>query len=97
MANFKLETGIERLDEWSSRARQVEKNHLYKALFAVTDGSVWNRYGVLRDKENPHAYFVLVRDDLVLKVQYRGDAAFGIIYIGSLAGAPLLDLAIESS
>jgi hypothetical protein len=94
--NLKLESGLELLDEWAARARQTAKNHLYKALFAITDGSVYHRYGVLQDQENPNAHFVLVRDDLVLKVNYQSRESFGILFIGPLASAPGLDLALEA-
>lgn len=93
---FKLDGGIDYLEEWADKARQVQKNHLYKALFAVTDGSVFSTHGVLQDTENPHAKFVLVREDLVLKVSYTQDT-FGILYIGPLEGAPGLNLALDAT
>jgi hypothetical protein len=94
--HFKLESGIDQLEAWAAKARQVQKNHLYKALFAVTDGSVFTTHGVLQDTENPHAKFVLVREDLVLKIRYSEDA-FGILYIGPLEGAPGLNLALDAT
>jgi Family of unknown function (DUF6235) len=94
--HFKLDGGIEQLETWAANARQVQKNHLYKALFAVTDGSVFSTHGVLQDTENPHAKFILVREDLVLKVSYSHDS-FGILYIGPLEGAPGLNLALDAT
>jgi hypothetical protein len=93
---FRLDGGIDQLEAWAATARQVQKNHLYKALFAVTDGSVFNTHGVLQDTENPHAKFILVRQDLVLKVSYAQDS-FGILYIGPLEGAPGLNLALDAT
>jgi len=93
--NLKLESGVEQLEEWAENARQTHKNQLYKALFAVTDGSVGRNYGVLVDKEDPHAHFVLVREDLVLKVNYPDAGSFGICYIGPLEGAPGFSMAVQ--
>jgi hypothetical protein len=94
---FRLDTGLPQLEEWSDRARQAQKNVLYKALFAVTDGSVFRDYGVLQDVEDPNAHFVLVREDLVLKVVYAERDSFGILYIGPLESAPGLDVALDAS
>jgi hypothetical protein len=94
--NLKLDSGLPQLEEWADNARQAQKNQVYKALFAVTDGSVGHHYGVLADKEDPNAHFVLVREDLVLKVTYTDSASFGISYIGPLAGAPGISLALQA-
>ena len=94
---LKMNTGLQHLDEWAETAGQVHKNQLYKALFAITDGSVASSYGVLQDKENPNAQFVLVREDLVLKVDYPDTDSFGITYVGPLVGAPGLGLALEAT
>jgi hypothetical protein len=94
--NLRMDSGLQQLEEWAESARQVHKNQLYRALFAVTDGSVWSSYGVLRDKENHNAHFVLVREDLVLKVDYPDSESFGVLYIGPLADAPGLDVALEA-
>jgi hypothetical protein len=93
---FKLDSGLQELEKWADRARQVQKNQLYKALFAVTDGSVCHTYGVLQDTEDANARFVLVREDLVLKVNYSDQDSFGILYIGPLEGAPGLNLALDA-
>src|SRR5690349_17336665 len=94
---FKLDTGLPYLEEWSDRARQGHKNMLYKALFAVTDGSVFRDFGVLQDVEDPNAHFVLVREDLVLKIVYAEPGSFGILFIGPLESAPGLGLALDAS
>ena len=94
--HLKLDSGLQQLEEWAETARQAHKNQLYKALFAVTDGSVCGSYGVLQDKEIGNAHFVLVREDLVLKVNYPDADSFGILYIGPLEDAPGLDLALEA-
>ena len=93
---LKLDSGWQQLEEWADNARHLEKNHLYKALFAITDGSVGHHYGLLQDKEDPHAHFILVREDLVLKVNYPDRDSFGISYIGPLEGAPGISLALQA-
>jgi hypothetical protein len=95
--NFKLAVGLDQLEEWSDGARQAHKNVLYKALFSVTDGSVFYNYGVLRGAENHSEFFVLIREDLVLKIEFPDESTFGILYIGPLEGAPGLDLALEGA
>ena len=93
---YKMSAGFEQLEEWADGASHVQKNQLYKALFTVTEGSVYHHYGVLQDKETLDARFVLVREDLVLKVNYPDTDSFGILYIGPLEGAPGLNLALEA-
>jgi alkyl hydroperoxide reductase subunit AhpC len=94
--NLKLDSGLQQLEEWAEDARQTQKNQVYKALFAITDGSVASSYGVLADKEDPNAHFVLVREDLVIKVNYPDRDTFGISYIGPLADAPGIHLAFQA-
>ncbi|HET9141405.1 DUF6235 family protein [Actinophytocola sp.] len=93
--NYRLTDGTEQLDAWSEQAGQAAKNALYKALFAVTDGSVFRAYGVLPDRQSAQEHFVLVREDLVLKVSFTDEDAFAIRYIGALDGAPGLDLSLD--
>jgi hypothetical protein len=94
--NLKLDNGLQQLEDWADAAPHIHKNQLYKALFAVTDGTVHHNYGVLQDKENPNAHFVLVREDLVLKVNYSGPGAFEIAYIGPMEDAPGIGLALQA-
>lgn len=93
---FQLNDGVDQLDRWAERASQEHKSVLYRALFTVTDGSVFRNYGVLRDVANPWEHFVLVREDLVLKISFNDHDAFGILYIGPLEEAPGLDLAVDA-
>jgi hypothetical protein len=95
--NLKLDTSaLRQLEEWADDARQTHKNQLYKALFAIADGTVGQHYGVLAGKENPGTHFVLVREDLVLKVDYLDGDSFGISYIGALEDAPGIDLVLQA-
>lgn len=94
---YKLTSGTEFLDEWSGQAGQARRNVVYGALFAVIDGSVFRSYGVLRDTQNPWEHFVLLREDLVLKVAFTAEDSFAIRYIGELEHAPGLDLAMDAT
>ena len=92
----KLNAGIETLEQWAADARHVQKNLLYKALFSVTEGSVFERYAVLQDTQNPLEHFVLVREDLVVKIGFQPDCeGFGIQFIGPLEDAPGLAVLLD--
>jgi hypothetical protein len=92
---FRLHSGLELLDEWAEKAGQAEKNVVYRALFSVSNGSVFRTYKTLDDYKRPQEFFVLLKEDLVMKVCIHHFEAFGILYIGSVAGAPGLDLGID--
>jgi uncharacterized protein DUF6235 len=87
-ARFRMDTGLEVLEDWTDTAKQSVKNAMYKALFAVADGSVFRTYKIVDDLQRPSEFFVLVRDDLVLKIRVNSFDSFGITYIGSRAGEP---------
>ena len=92
---MRLHSGLDRLERWSRTAGQTEKNAVYKALFAVADGSVFWAYEVLDDTSRGHEFFVLVRKNLVVKICLHDRDTFGIVYIGSLHSAPDLDRGID--
>lgn len=92
---FKLHTGMELLDEWSETAGQAAKNAVYKALFAVADGSVFRAYRTLEDYQRLQEFFIILNDNLVVKICVHHFEAFGVVYIGPLDGAPGLDLGID--
>lgn len=81
-AHFRLETGIEVLEEWTETARQTHKNAVYKALFAMLDGSLFRTYRVVDDFQRPSELFVIVRDDLVMKIRINCFDSFGVVHIG---------------
>lgn len=87
-ARYRLETGLEVLDSWSEQAGQAKKNAIYRALFAMQDGSLFHSYRVVDDFQRPSELFVIVKDDLVLKICFNCFDSFGIVYIGSGAAAP---------
>lgn len=94
---LRLGLGLTRLEEWAEQASQVEKNLAYKALFSVADGSVFRMYDILDDVNRAREFFVLVRENLVIKVCFHQSNAFGIVYIGSPSGAPGFDLGIDNA
>jgi len=69
-------------------ATQVEKNIVYDALFAVLNGTVFRRYRILNDLERTREFFVIVRDNLIIKVRFFDSEEFGIEYIGAPIAPP---------
>lgn len=82
VARFRLETGRDVLDEWADAARQSEKNAIYKALFAMVDGSLFRTYRVVDDFQRPNELFVIVKDRLVMKIRINCFDSFGVVAIG---------------
>jgi hypothetical protein len=81
-ARFRMETGIEVLDDWSATATQSEKNAVHKALFAMLDGTLFRTYRIIDDYQRPSELFVIVKDDLVMKIRINCFDSFGIVHIG---------------
>lgn len=79
---FRLETGLDVLDEWSSSANQSQKNAVHKALFAMLDGTLFRTYRVVDDYQRPSELFVIVKDDLVMKIRINCFDSFGIVHLG---------------
>jgi len=94
---FRLKTGLGQLEQWAANAGPAQKNIVYKALFAVTDGTVFRTHFVLRDSQRAQQYFVLVKDDLVVKIWFSRFYTFGILYIGPRDDAPGLDLTFDAA
>jgi uncharacterized protein DUF6235 len=88
----RLSMGVACLEKWAATASQSEKNAVYEALFAVSDGSVRDTHKVLDDVQRNGEYFVVVRDNLVVKVGIHPFNTFSIVYIGSLDESPDIDL-----
>jgi uncharacterized protein DUF6235 len=91
-ARFRMETGIEVLEKWAEGTRQSRKNVVYRALFAVADGSVFRTYRIVDDFQHANEFFVILREDLVLKVRVHDFDSFGIVYIGPGVDAPRFEL-----
>jgi hypothetical protein len=84
---FRLETGLEVLDRWAETATRPGKDAVYKALFAMLDGTLFRTYRVVDDFQRPSELFVIVRDDLVVKIRINCFDSFGIVHIGPPVGA----------
>ncbi len=84
---FRLETGIEVLEDWSATASQAAKNAVHKALFAMLDGTLFRTYRIVDDYQRPNELFVIVRDDLVMKIRIDCFDSFGIVHIGPPAAS----------
>jgi hypothetical protein len=82
--SLRLSSGLRRLEQWSTTASQNEKNAVYKALFAIADGSAFSSYKIIHDFNRMGELAVQVRDDLFVKICFRHFDAFGIVHIGSL-------------
>lgn len=89
-ANFRLETGLDILESWAETASQTQKNAVYEALFAMLDGALFRTYRVVDDFQRPSELFVIVKDDLVLKIRINCFDSFGVVHIGSPAASARL-------
>jgi hypothetical protein len=92
---IRLESGLDWVEEWSASAGQAQQNALYKALFAIADGSVFHAYLTIGDLDQADEFFVLVRDELVLKVRLHYPDSFDVVFIGSIREAPGRGLDID--
>ena len=80
---YRLETGLDVLEIWAETASQSKKNAVYKALFAMQDGSLFRTYRVIDDFQRPNEVFVIVKDDLVMKIRVNCVDSFDIVAINS--------------
>jgi hypothetical protein len=83
-ATSRMETD-EVLALWTRTARQADLNAVHKALFAMLDGSLFHTYRVVEDVQLPNELYVIVKDDLVLKLRVHDIndiSSFDIIAIG---------------
>jgi hypothetical protein len=83
----KLRFGLGRLDRWSAPSGQAVRNAVYRALFAIGDGSVFRAYRTIRRASSGEVQ-VEVRDDTVVTVQLADEDAYDIVYIGDPQKAP---------
>src|SRR5262245_43074192 len=79
---FRLATGFDVLDSWAETASQSRKNAVYKALFAMQDGSLFHTYRVIDDFQRPNEVFVIVTNDLAMKIRVNCVDSFDIVAIG---------------
>jgi hypothetical protein len=90
----RMQTGIDVLETWTDNATQREKDTVYAALFAMTERSLLRTYKILDDSVELSEFFVLLPEDLVLKMRVHSFESFGIVYVGPRAGAPGLGTAV---
>jgi uncharacterized protein DUF6235 len=83
---MKLRSGLGHLERWSASSGQAVRNAVYRALFAVGDGSVSRAYRTLRRPSSGEMQ-VDVRDDTVVTVRTDQDT-YDIVYIGDPEQAP---------
>lgn len=79
---FRMETGLDVLEDWSETASPREKNAVYKALFAMQDGSLFRTYRVIDDFQHAGELFVIVTNDLVMKIRVNRVDSFSVTAIG---------------
>jgi hypothetical protein len=79
---FRLETGLDVLEHWADTAGHTDKNAVYTALFAMQDRSLFRYYRVIEDFQRPDEVFVIVTQELVMKIRVSGLESFGIVAIG---------------
>ena len=81
-AKFRLETGLDVLDEWAETASQDKKNAIYKALFAMLDGSLFRTYRIIEDFQRASELYVIVKNGLMMKIRINCSDTFGVVSIG---------------
>jgi hypothetical protein len=92
---MRLRAGLCNLERWSATSRQAVRNAVYRALFAIGDGSVFRAYRTMR-RSSSGEVLVEVRDDTVVTVQFADEDAYDIVYIGDPQEAPDIGRAADS-
>ncbi len=90
----RLRSGLGHLERWSATSGQAVRNAVYRALFAVGDGSVSRAYRTMRRPSSGEMQ-VEVRDDTVVTVRVADEDAFDIVYIGDPEKAPEIGRALD--
>jgi hypothetical protein len=78
---FRFETGHEVLEAWAETANQTRKNAVYKALFALVDGSLFRHYRVIEDFQRLNEVTVVLREDMTMRIRINCFDSFGIVSI----------------
>jgi uncharacterized protein DUF6235 len=92
---FRLDAGLDLLEKWAETANQSRKNAVYKALFAVTDGSVFANYIVFEDRDQARAFSVMIKEDLIMSITIEDVDSFAVRYVGPLGAVQSVDLDIN--
>jgi hypothetical protein len=78
---FRMETGLEVLDHWAETATETDKEAVYTAMFAMIDGTLFKSYRIVDDFQHLSELYVLVNDDLAVKIRINSFDSFGIVHI----------------
>jgi hypothetical protein len=70
------------LGQWARTASQADRNAVHKALFAMLDGSLFETYRIVENVRTQNELYVIVRDDLVLRLRINDTNSFHVIGIG---------------
>ena len=84
----RLTAGFDVLDDWSRTAAPAARATVYRALFAVVDGSLHRSFQTMSHRARPGELLVCLGPDLVLAICWTGQDRFGIGYLGAPDGAP---------
>jgi len=90
-----LESGLDRIEEWSAEADQTERNLVYEALFSVVEGSAFWVYLIVGDPDGGGDLLIHVRADLLLRIRLTDDDSFGVVSIEVASPAPDADLGTD--
>jgi uncharacterized protein DUF6235 len=96
-SQFRLTSGLGRLDEWSENASQAERNAVNDALFSIADRTVFTEFDVIDDPIRTMGFTVLAKCGLAVQVHVHDLDSFGIVYVGSASEAPGLDYVVPES
>ncbi len=72
----------EALEQWARTASQADRNAVHNALFAMVDGSLFRTYRIVEDVQLANELYVIVKDDLVLKLRINRLGSFDVIGVG---------------
>jgi hypothetical protein len=85
---LRLDTGLNVLDGWAAHANNEEWTAVYAALFAMADRTLLDTHRIIEDEVELSEFFVLLLDDLVVKLRVHSFDSFGVVYVGPAANAP---------
>jgi uncharacterized protein DUF6235 len=85
---LRLDTGLDVLDAWADHANNEEKTLVYAALFAMSDRTLLRTYRIVEDEYELSEFFVLLANDLVIKMRVHSFDSFGLTYIGQHTNTP---------
>jgi hypothetical protein len=93
--HLQLNGGLDVLDAWSETAPQAARNTVYRALFAVTDGTLSQSFMTMSHRDHPAELAICLREDLVVTISRTEPGFYDIAYIGSVDDAPGLGVDVD--